>query len=487
MKFIGTIVFLMLTSFGFGQLSWMHSYGGQGYDEGHAAVQLEDSSYVVTGSTSSFYNSNQNILFLRVDSLGTFLQSNFIDNGGYDIGNKIIQLQNHEYWISGYTNSIGAGGFDGYLAKVDSLGNKIEDFTFGGNEWDFFYEMYMLSDSSLILAGETQSFGAGNKDGYIVKVDKNGNTLWSKTIGFSENDWLKSVIEFNDTLYFVGGSEDEDSDTTFGLFVSYTTNGDSVFTKRIAYSENQEFNDIVWFYPWGQMYLLGRSYNVNNYDQWFYMLDAQANYLDNNIYGDADGDDNLKCGAVYPNSTNLYNVTEVSGSSYTFPDGHDALVFKSNPGGWFNTGQFYGHFGNDDGNDVISTLDGGALIIGTTRNFDYGFSTGGSSVMLIKIGVQDSFPTNDPSPLSPITNSLNEYEIQSLEFFPNPTSDQIYVQLDQLGKEQFTYTLVQLNGQVIEQNNLTTNHLDLSHLDSGMYFLWITGKTQKYMAKIIKQ
>ena len=105
-------------------LNWMRTFGGNGYDEGYSATQLADSSYIIVGSTSSFYNSNQNVLFLRVDSTGNFLHSNFINNGGYERGNKIIEINNDQFWIAGFTNSFGNGGFDGYLVKTDITGRS---------------------------------------------------------------------------------------------------------------------------------------------------------------------------------------------------------------------------------------------------------------------------------------------------------------------------------------------------------------------------
>ncbi|MEZ4937976.1 MAG: hypothetical protein R2799_10345 [Crocinitomicaceae bacterium] len=215
MKVLFTIQMILFASWSISQtLNWSNTYGGQGYDEGFSAIELADSSYVVVGSSSSFYNSGQNILFMKVDSAGNFMHSNFIDNGLWEVGKKIVARNNGEFWICGHTNSFGNGGFDGYLVKVDSLGNKIEDFSFGGSDWEFFNDMIMLSDSSLIIVGETQSFGAGNKDAYILKVDKTGDTLWTRTVGTSKDDFAKAVTERNDTLYIAGQISDELSDST---------------------------------------------------------------------------------------------------------------------------------------------------------------------------------------------------------------------------------------------------------------------------------
>lgn len=487
MKVFQILILFFFASSAFSQQVWMRSYGGDGYDEAHAAVQLEDSSYIITGTTSSFYNTDQNVLFLSVDSSGEFIHSNFVNNGGIDAGKKIIRINDYKYWIAGHTNSTGNGGFDAYLLKVDSLGNKLEDYTYGGSDWDFFNDMIMLSDSSLILVGETQSFGAGNKDGYIVKVDKNGDTLWTRTVGFAGDDWLKSVIVFNDTLYLAGASEDIASDTTFGMFTSYTTNGDSIFTRKLAYSETQEFNDIVWFFPWGHIYVLGRSWSGTDFNYWFYMVDASGNYLDNNIYGSPDTDDNINCAAVYGNTLDMIVAGPIEGAPFIYPNGHDLLVARTSPGGWYQNGWIFGNHDPDDGNDVIRTSDGGALIVGTTRSYAYNWATGGSNVYLIKMGVQDSIPDNAIYTLDPITTSVNEYQFESLEFYPNPTRNEINFKIPELGKEKFEMSIHDINGKVLVQGALNSNSIDLSSFDSGLYFLSIVGNNHRYLAKIIKE
>jgi len=336
----------------FGQtLNWVSTYGGQGYDEGFSATQLADSSYIVVGSTSSFYNSNQNILFLHVDSSGTFLNSTFINNGGYERANNIIPLNNNQFWLAGFTNSMGYGGFDGYLVKTDLQGNKIEDFTFGGSDWDFINDFIMLSDSSLILVGETNSYGNGNKDAYILRVDKLGDTLWTRTMGDTKDDWANAVVLYNDTLLIVGGTEDADSDTTFGLYIALSLNGDSLFQQQIGTSNFQYFNDII-NYPFSNaFYLTGTSMVAGDKLLYFHFTNPQAANLGENIWGNAGGDSEIFASANYPGtSQHVHAVTSNAPGSSNFYPSTDIIAQKTSPGGFWSGGQIYGHNFEDDAN-----------------------------------------------------------------------------------------------------------------------------------------
>ena len=63
---IRVLLLLLLTNFSFGQISFFNFYSNNGVDKGEGIVQLEDSSYVVTGSSSSFSNSSQAFL-MKID------------------------------------------------------------------------------------------------------------------------------------------------------------------------------------------------------------------------------------------------------------------------------------------------------------------------------------------------------------------------------------------------------------------------------------
>jgi hypothetical protein len=124
-----------------------------------------------------------------------------------DVGCCVTQTTDGGYAIAGHTRSYGAGALDFYFIKTDSLGDILWTHTYGGIYTDSCFAMIRSSDGGYVLVGQTRSYGVGGAgDVYIIKIDSLGDSLWAKTYGGTEHDTGKDVVETSDGGYLIGGT-----------------------------------------------------------------------------------------------------------------------------------------------------------------------------------------------------------------------------------------------------------------------------------------
>src|ERR1043165_9729601 len=122
-----------------------------------------------------------------------------------DFGRDGLQYSNGDLYLIGYTKSSGAGQKDVYVIKTDAYGNKIWSRTFGGSADDEANEIIVTADGNLLIAGTTNSFGAGGSDIYLIKIDTTGALLWQKFYGGAGNESGEDIMIAQDGNYLVTG------------------------------------------------------------------------------------------------------------------------------------------------------------------------------------------------------------------------------------------------------------------------------------------
>jgi len=137
----------------------------------------------------------------------------------------IVQTGDGGYAIAGTTYSFGGGSADFWLVKVDSSGNMQWNQTYGGPEADCAYSIVQTGDGGYAIAGQTYSFGAGDSDFWLVKVDSSGSIQWNRTYGTPTADESTSVIQTSDGGYALAGYSTNNTATKNLWFVKTDSSG----------------------------------------------------------------------------------------------------------------------------------------------------------------------------------------------------------------------------------------------------------------------
>jgi hypothetical protein len=194
-----------------GNFLWAKSAGGSSDDVGNGiAVDSSGNAYItgrfqgtsLFGATTLSSAGNSDIYVAKVDSGGNFLWAKRVGGINSDLavdssGNAYITGSLSGTALFGATTLTSAGGFDTYIAKVDSGGNFIWAKRAGGTSDDYGRGIALDSSGNAYITGSFQGtalYGAttltssGSYDTYIAKVDSVGNFLWAKSAGGSSDD-----------------------------------------------------------------------------------------------------------------------------------------------------------------------------------------------------------------------------------------------------------------------------------------------------------
>lgn len=189
-----------------GNLLWHRIFGGLDNDLLWTIVRCQSGGFAISGYTSSYSATSQDMWLLRIDDMGNQLwQQAYGGISGSEAGWGLVECDTGGFAIAGYTWSYGAGEGDMYLVRTDSNGTQLWNQTFGGREREWANGLVECADGGFALSGQTESFGAGGLDVWLVRTDINGNLDWDQTYGGSSDDYGRSLVLCSDQGFAIAG------------------------------------------------------------------------------------------------------------------------------------------------------------------------------------------------------------------------------------------------------------------------------------------
>ncbi|MFQ5753718.1 MAG: hypothetical protein ACE5HI_17145, partial [bacterium] len=143
--------------------------------------QTTDGGYIVAGRTKSFGAGDSDLWLIKTDASGSQVWAKTFGGSSTDWASSIQQTIDGGYIMAGSTESFGAGDYDIWLIKTDASGSQVWARTFGGSDRDHAFSVRQTTDEGYIVAGNTESFGAD--DVWLIKTNASGNQVWTQVFG----------------------------------------------------------------------------------------------------------------------------------------------------------------------------------------------------------------------------------------------------------------------------------------------------------------
>ncbi len=261
----------------------------------------------------------------------------FFDIASHDFTKACIQTPDGGSMVAGHIGD-GVGESKIFAMKLDRDGQEEWRQQYGGTSYDECTAMIATNDGGFLLAGYTFSFGNGNADAYLIKMDSKGVVQWEGVYGGSDFDRSFSVTQTDDGGY---------------AFAGWTRSGIS--------------GDIT----------EARLGPADGFDAWIGKTDANGNLLWNHRYGGMADDIILSMDVMDDGGIVTIGHTE---SADIGSQGQDLMVIRLEENGDEAWTKLYGTANYEESYDILVTSDGGILLSGLTLEL----GAGSSDVYLIK-------------------------------------------------------------------------------------------------------
>jgi hypothetical protein len=193
---------------------WNNSYGGENRDQGYALMESSDGGFVICGGSGSYTPGPNDYWIIKTDNNGNEIWNKTYGNEGYDWGYDIIETKDGEYIFTGGTDtSIDHSHIlDIGIISINKEGEIIWDESFNKppakNRWDEGYSIIETDDNNLLIGGIAHTyhwFKEGEGDGWIIKTDCNGNIIWDRIIGGDLCDGISTIKQANNGGFICSG------------------------------------------------------------------------------------------------------------------------------------------------------------------------------------------------------------------------------------------------------------------------------------------
>lgn len=296
------------------------------------------------------------------------------------VGNHLLGYYGHSidltpdggFVIAGYVkyHSREHRDHDVWILKVDKSGEEDWSRTFGGASTDRAWAVRSIPQGRFLILGESHSYG-NDYQTLVIKLDEDGKEEWSKTMGGAGTDRGRGIHLLSDGRALLTGTAGTDSTNLEQFWLCEITDDGKIIQQQAFEHELPGGATSITQLKSGDLILLGELQDpeTRSIDLGLLRVDGDGQIVGTKRLG-SDRSDGARSVVAHPDGGYLVSGTEHKDDTnksdvvvYKF-DASDELVWKTYSGGK----------GQDVGEHLILTQDGGSAVIATTRSFGAGYT-----------------------------------------------------------------------------------------------------------------
>lgn len=330
------------------------TFAGEIGTNDNSTVVSNDNNLIICGNTGS------NLSILKITKAGTQIWRNDFGAGNNSSASGVTELSGDIFICGKTSRNYSTTKNDILLIKANSLGDTIWTKTYGGAEAEYGTNIITTSDGNILIAGKTESFGAGSfGDIYLVKLNTSGDTLWTASYPDQDQEVPFHLIETQNGEYIITGTNEDNSQYKELYLLKVSATGQQIWNKKIGpptwkcgYSTIELTN--------GDLLTCGK-HTVSGYNQ---VLLVKTDNTGNVIWEKEFGENNLseEGNSVKHNSDGSFTIT---GTCFDFSTGQtDIILLKVDQNGnqlWLKK---FGSSSSDSGLNLIKDTNDDNIITG---------------------------------------------------------------------------------------------------------------------------
>lgn len=228
----GSDLFILKTD-NSGNILWQKTYGSSSQEDGYsvAITETPDQGFVIVGATAGFGANSVDVYVVRVNSSGNLMWSGKYNTpSDSEHARGVMVASNGDIIVVGSDNQDGFGSSDGLIMRLSSTGVFLWSRLYGGSSNEHFHGVHELPSGNILISGSSSTFGPGSTDGYVLKLNFQGDIIWDYTYGAGGTSAFNSSALTNDYNLLCVGFTDSYGGGSQVLTTKIDTNGTMVWT-----------------------------------------------------------------------------------------------------------------------------------------------------------------------------------------------------------------------------------------------------------------